>query len=891
MPKVNPNNELVVRPFDFGTDAIERIRVSNPKSMIDADFEYGLQPTKWASYGLNRGMASILELQSNDLVVISATSDNVATSTTNSLITVVLAGATTGIAAGQPIHVANTLTSATGAGAADGGFLVASATVATNTTITYRAKGVVATANIFADGMVVRRCVFASGSQFSVTAPATATGGSAVSITTSVPHGFVAGTPIIVRGSSLAGTNPEILEGAYFVQSVTSDTVFTYTCRTGAGNASGVTGNLIITTDSDGLAAPRPPDGGVQIYTASASHGASIIRSTKKYNRYQSGKGYLWSSGTLFRPNYDIRSITSSGTTVTVTVDGVPHGLQVGAQVTIQGIATAGYSGIFDVTQVDSPYIFRYTALSTPAATPGVTVPGQEAKVVVSRWDGSVVRAGAFDDQNGMFFEYDGNTFFAVRRNATTQIVGTVDVTSGSSNIVGNSTRFLQQLRVGDKVVIKGMTYTIVRVTSDTAAVISPIYRGTTLTGVNNSVRASVVRETRIPQSQWNIDTCDGNGPSGFNLDLNLMQMVGIQYTWYGAGFVDWMIRGADGNWVMVHRLRNNNVNYEAHMRSGNLPVRYSVENESAYTYLTAPCSSSQTTITVADTSRFPNSGILLVDNEFMAYTSKTPTSFNLAVAFGSVTARGASLIKFQGGASRTFTSTAAIHNSPTATANNGAGVVLVRNTCSPSLVHWGSALLMDGGFDSDRGYIFNYQRAGLSLTTTRTTAFLLRLAPSVSAGLVGNIGVRDLINRAQFLLDAIGVDLDTATGAGAVIIEGVVNPTNIASATWVDVNSTALGSQPSFAQAATTFTFSSGTSASGGEQIFAFAGPAPSGAAAGGAVNDRLDLTPLKELTNSPIGGNGVYPDGPEVLAVNIVLRAGTATGTVLLRWSEAQA
>ena len=209
---------------------------------------------------------------------------------------------------------------------------------------------------------------------------------------------------------------------------------------------------------------------------------------------------------------------------------------------TIQGISTVGYNGIFTVTQVDSPYIFRYTAGSTPAATPGVSIPGQDAKVIVSRWDGSAVRAGAFDDQNGMFFEYDGNTFFAVRRNATTQIIGTIDVTSGSSNIVGNSTRFLQQLRVGDKIVIKGMTYTIVRVTSDTAAVISPIYRGTTLTGVNNSVKASIVRETRIPQSQWNIDTCDGNGPSGFNLDLNLMQMVGIQYTWYGAGFVDSLI-------------------------------------------------------------------------------------------------------------------------------------------------------------------------------------------------------------------------------------------------------------------------------------------------------------------------------------------------------------
>lgn len=908
MPKVNRLNETVVRPFDFGTDAIERMRVSNPQSMIDADFEYGLQPTKWASYGLNRGMASILELQSNDLVVSAASSDGTTTSSTHSLITLtVFQNTNTGITAGSAIHVAGTLTTvASGAGRSDGGFLVeAVSTSAGNTLVSYRAKGTVTSGSVLADGIVLRRCIFASSSSFTVTAPTSAAGNSDITITTSVPHGFVAGTPILVRGSSLSGTNAAILEGAYYVKSVTSDTVFVYTCRAGAGAASGVTGSLVITPDSDGLAAPRPPDGGVQIYTLSAAHGASIIRATKKYNRYQSGKGYLWSSGTLFRPNYDIRSITASGTTVTVTVDGVPHGLQIGAQVTVQGISTVGYNGTWTVSAVNSPYIFTYTAATSPA-TPGVAVPGQDAKITVSRWDGSVVRAGAFDDQNGMFFEYDGNTFWAVRRNATAQIMGTLSVYSNSSTVDGVDSKFLEQIRVGDKVVIKGMTYTVIRVPSNTTMTVSPIYRGPNATGV----KGSIVRETRIPQSQWNIDVCDGSNSarnkSGFNLDLNLMQMVGIQYTWYGAGFVDWMIRGLDGNWVMVHRLRNNNVNYEAHMRSGNLPVRYSVENESAYTYLTASCNASQTTLTVADTSRFPDSGILLVDNEFMAYTSKTPTSFNLAPVFGSVTARGASLVKFQGGDSRTFTSTAATHNVPTATTSNGAGVILVRNTCSPSLVHWGSALLMDGGFDSDRGYIFNAQRTidiqGAATSTNKKQAFALRLAPSVSAGLVGNIGVRDLINRAQFLLDTIGVDIDNAANARAIIVEGIVNPTNFAGATWTDVNSVGQGSQPSFTQISQTFTIggvsntTNNNGCTGGETIFSFALPVPAGgtAATSGAVNDRLSLNSLKELTNSPIGGNNIYPDGPETLVIQLSMvgtGTGTASATVLCRWSEAQA
>ena len=37
---------LKVRPYDFGTDAIERQRVALGQSIIDADFEYGLQSTK-----------------------------------------------------------------------------------------------------------------------------------------------------------------------------------------------------------------------------------------------------------------------------------------------------------------------------------------------------------------------------------------------------------------------------------------------------------------------------------------------------------------------------------------------------------------------------------------------------------------------------------------------------------------------------------------------------------------------------------------------------------------------------------------------------------------------------------------------------------------------------
>jgi len=73
-------------------------------------------------------------------------------------------------------------------------------------------------------------------------------------------------------------------------------------------------------------------------------------------------------------------------------------------------------------------------------------------------------------------------------------------------------------------------------------------------------------------------------------------------------------------------------------------------------------------------------------------------------------------------------------------------------------------------------------------------------------------------------------------------------------------------------------------TAATPGEQIFSTLGQ-PGGFAA-------IDLSALKELGNSPIGGYSNFPDGPDVLAVVINnLSSSTAHVNLNLFWSEAQA
>jgi hypothetical protein len=187
----------------------------------------------------------------------------------------------------------------------------------------------------------------------------------------------------------------------------------------------------------------------------------------------------------------------------------------------------------------------------------------------------------------------------------------------------------------------------------------------------------------------------------------------------------------------------------------------------------------------------------------------------------------------------------------------------------------------MDGGFDNDRGYYFNYTPSTVTLTSGQSkTAFFLRLAPSVSNSISGTLGDRDLINRSLLLLQKLQIQSDSS-----VQVTGILNPGNISSytdLTWSSVNTVALGSQPSFSQISTT----TSTTATPGEQVFSTLGQ-PNGFA-------EIDLSQLKELSNSSIGGYNNYPDGPDVLAIvvkNISAAGGTANVNINLFWSEAQA
>ena len=856
-------NGLKVRPYGFGTDSIERIRVSNPQSLIDADFEYGLQNTKWQNLGLNLNIPSFFESVGPALTVTDISSSGAATYST---ITVTVASGAPAV--GTPISVFGTSNSL-----AEGLSIILTSNGSTS--FTYLAKGSIASGTIYTPYTVVKEGGIYSGA---VKPISTITGGGAsgiVTVTFPTAHGFVPGSPITVSDST-AGTQTH--EGNFFIAIINSETSVSYdagqTVTTGTISPT----NISLYARNDSFFTHRPFDGGVLMGTSLPVHGLEAKRQTKRYFRYQSGKGFFFSTGTLFSPVFDVQSATYSAPDLIFTTQ-IPHALQIGAGVKIFGVTSDDYNGFYTVSKIDSPTAFRVVANAVPAASTAVLEP--QPRVGVSTWSGASVRTGVFDDTNGLFWEYDGQELYVVRRSSTFQLVGTVQVSTNSGICTGTATKFNEQLKVGDGIQIRGQRYKVTGVKNNQTITINPSYRGETV----SNVKPTIIRELRIPRTKFNTDKLNGHGPSGYNIDLLTMQMMAIQYSWYGAGFVDFMVRGPLGEFITAHRMPNNNINTEAYMRSGNLPARYEVVNIAASSQLTVNTGSAGTSVlNVRDASAFPTgagiaTGFVLLNtnvdgtifSEVMSYTGKSGNQLTGVTTSTSYT-------QYLAGQNRTFSGiTTTTFDHPI-----GTNAILLNTTCSPTISHWGSAVIIDGNFDNDTGYLFNLSNFGIIIgANTTRTVLLFRPAPSVSDTIPGLLGQREILNRSQITLSELQVQ--QVTNVRNVEIAGVLNATNLSSANWQNANTTSIGSasvfQPSFAQYDDTFI----TVPVDGEILFRYIS-ATSGS--------TFDLSKIKEVQNSMLGGNNTYPDGPEAIAFVVANRSNqTATIDISLKWTEAQA
>ena len=90
------------------------------------------------------------------------------------------------------------------------------------------------------------------------------------------------------------------LVGSYYANSIPTPTSVEFAARGTVAAATYTpnsgTNKLKVYTRNDGFFTHRPGDGGVLMGTASAVHGATATRQSKKYFRYQSGKGFLYTT-------------------------------------------------------------------------------------------------------------------------------------------------------------------------------------------------------------------------------------------------------------------------------------------------------------------------------------------------------------------------------------------------------------------------------------------------------------------------------------------------------------------------------------------------------------------------------------------------------------------
>ena len=839
---------------------------------------------------------------------------------------------------------------------------------------------------------------FYNNSEILISSVTNVSGTNRARVTCLSSHGLFINSPIYVVDSTAATS---LFTGGFTVDRVLSATVIEYQTRSGtlfANNNVISSGSTRFFVKADSSPIHRAGDGGVQINVGNTSPNAQFIRQTRTYFRYQSGKGIQFSSGILFRPSYDINSlVVDTGTIgsgfIELTIETeVEHGFNVisgagGPRIRLSGFTITTGTNIYNTTTVVTSIVSKkvFICRITTGSVPQDTAPGGFRKIDVLGWNDATVRSGLFDEQNGIFFEFDGKDLSVVRRNSTQQIPGTITLLTGSNTVFGKKTKFLSTLSQGDYIVVNGSSLIVNQVFSDTKLIITPKYRP------NNSasnVKILKTQELRINQKNFNIDKLDGTGPSGYFLDLNRMQMVFIDYSWYGAGKIRYGIRTVSGDVTYFHQIENNNTNTEAYMRSGNLPGRFEIQNRSNRAFLTSvlesltaftssisansdlvtinvsaghslqvadtvlidfsntvsdglyevlstnftstqfqirlnaavkdaaspsgnikrsitATQSSPFTISVDNASKFPESGTLLINDEYCLY-SKLSHSGTYSQTGNTITISGVGTnqninvgqtvnLSFTSGnaTSDTYTVVTAAAASFTVSAyftiNASGNVTVYNNTrisittrniygktlqinasdrdciysvnqnCSPSLSHWGVSVIMDGLFDKDKSYLFtaaSFGNVNFNNTVQEKPIIAIRLSPSADYGIPRDFGVRSLINRSAITLQNIGL---YTRGTGYIITLKInCTSTNFNNSTiWRTVGNGSLAQYQDFSL--------NGGSVTGGDIVFSFF--ADEGTNRFAVTDKSIDF--IRDLGNSILGGARVYPDGPDILTV----------------------
>jgi hypothetical protein len=173
--------------------------------------------------------------------------------------------------------------------------------------------------------------------------------------------------------------------------------------------------------------------------------------------------------------------------------------------------------------------------------------------------------------------------------------------------------------------------------------------------------------------------------------------------------------------------------------------------------------------------------------------------------------------------------------------------------------------------------YTYYFFPLGSSNNTSGTNyqpLLSIRLSPSVSSGLVGKLGDRDVINRMQLAIKELAVST-----TNLVDVKVLINPR----LNNLNFNNASVPSLTQYIQHTLNDTVSGGT------QIYNFRA---AGAGSNAEDSTTVNLDELYDIGNSILGGDSVFPDGPDILTIAVARLTGNTTlASAKLTWTEAQA
>jgi hypothetical protein len=518
----------------------------------------------------------------------------------------------------------------------------------------------------------------------------------------------------------------------------------------------------------------------------------------------------------------------------------------------------------------------------------------------------------------------------------------------------------------------------------DSSSSVNLSTQGTTsvhsFTPAKTGIIGTLTVDTKIPQSDWSLDPCDGTGPTGYNIDLSKIQMIYMDYSWYGAGKIRFGFKTVSGQVQYTHEFTHNNELFESYFRSGNLPARYEVTTFANPTYIPSLfhwgtsvimdgefdddkaylfTKSSQTLTIGGTTSKtfgssalnritdiinipshgfesgnavqflglgsngLPQSNTQNPRTRFISpyntvdylineatYYIKTIDSNNIALAASEADATRVEvpITTLAKSNYQVTVDTSGSHN-----LSVGEYVLISVSTQYSNYLAYSGVFRVSQIVDANtfRYFSYNFQRSSTTVGGTPQNTFFqrnildfynsgnsqssyklspqgslnntsgtnyqplisIRLSPSVSEGLTGALGDRDIINRMQLRLQEIGVQTNQLVDV-KILLNGRLNNLN-----FVGVET------PSLVQVVE---HTSNDTVSGGIQVYNFKASGNQGDEQSTDVN----LSDLFELSNSILGGDSVFPDGPDIITIAVARLTGQETlCSARMSWAEAQA